>query len=76
MRPWTEERVERRGLLVSRTWVQVAGLVFLAGFFVLVFLAYRTYQSDSPIPERATDPSGATVFTGDDIRGGRSSSSP
>jgi nitric oxide reductase subunit B len=40
----------KRELLVSRTWLQVAGIVFLAGFFVLVLLAYRTYKSDPPIP--------------------------
>jgi nitric oxide reductase subunit B len=61
----------KRDLLVSRTWVQVAGLVFVAGFFVLVFLAYRTYQSDPPIPDRVTAPSGQTIFTGDDIRAGQ-----
>ena len=52
----------KRELLVSRTWLQVAGLVILAGFFVLVLLAYRTYQSDPPIPDRAVDPSGSTVY--------------
>ena len=61
----------KRDLLVSRTWVQVAGLVFVAGFFVLVFLAYRTYQSDPPIPDRVTAPRGETIFTGDDIRAGQ-----
>jgi nitric oxide reductase subunit B len=61
----------KRALLVSRTWVQVAGLVFVAGFFVLVFLAYRTYQSDPPVPDRVTRPGGQTVFTGDDIRAGQ-----
>ena len=60
----------KRELLVSRTWLQVAGLVILAGFFVLGLLAYRTYQSDPPIPDRVVDPSGQTVFTGDDIRDG------
>src|SRR6478735_2016787 len=61
----------KRELLVSRVWLQVAGLVFLAGFFVLVLLAYRTYQSDPPIPDRALDPSGRTVYTGDDVRNGQ-----
>src|SRR5215218_3279351 len=61
----------KRDLLVSRTWVQVAGLVALAGFFVLVFLAYRTYQSDPPIPDRVTDPSGSTVFTSGDVSAGQ-----
>ena len=65
------EQGSRRELLVSRTWFQVAALVVLLGFFVLGFLAYRTYQSDPPIPERAVDPSGATVYTGDDVREGQ-----
>ena len=61
----------KRELIVSRTWLQVAGLVVLVGFFVLGLLAYRTYQSDPPIPSRAVDPSGATVYTGDDVREGQ-----
>jgi nitric oxide reductase subunit B len=61
----------KRELLVSRTWLQVAGLVVLVGFFVLGLLAYRTYQSDPPIADRAVDPSGATVYTRDDVREGQ-----
>ena len=61
----------KRDLLVSRTWLQVAGLVVLVGFFVLGFLAYRTYQSDPPIAERATDPAGNVVYTGDDVSEGQ-----
>jgi nitric oxide reductase subunit B len=61
----------KRELIVSRTWLQVAGLVVLVGFFVLGLLAYRTYQSDPPIPQRAVDPSGATVYTKDDVREGQ-----
>ena len=69
--PAAKEPDGKRELLVSRTWLQVAGLVFLAGFFVLVLLAYRTYQSDPPIPDRAVDPAGNTVYTGDDVREGQ-----
>jgi nitric oxide reductase subunit B len=61
----------KRELLVSRTWLQIAALVILVGFFVLGLLAYRTYQSDPPIPDRAVDPSGATVYTGEDVREGQ-----
>ena len=68
--PAAEQPAGKRELLVSRTWIQVAGLVVLVGFFVLVLLAYRTYQSDPPIPDRVVDPSGRVVFTGDDIRDG------
>ena len=61
----------KRALLVSRTWLQVAALVFVLGFFVLVLLAYRTYESDPPIPDRATDPAGNVVYTGSDVREGQ-----
>lgn len=57
-----QERLERqrgtsrpsgkRELIVSKTWLQVAALVVVVGFFVLGLLAYRTYQSDPPIPDR------------------------
>ena len=61
----------KRELIVSKAWLQVAVLVFVVGFFVLGLLAYRTYQSDPPIPERAVDPSGATVYTGEDVQEGQ-----
>jgi nitric oxide reductase subunit B len=76
-----QERLERQGgtsqpsgkreLIVSKTWLQVAALVVVVGFFVLGLLAYRTYQSDPPIPARAVDPSGATVYTQDDVSEGQ-----
>ena len=69
--PAQQPKGGKRDLLVSRTWLQVAGIVFVAGFFVLVLLAYRTYQSDPPIPDRVVGPSGQEVFTGDDIRAGQ-----
>ncbi len=55
--PAAQQPSGKRELLVSKAWLQVAGLVVLVGFFVLGLLAYRTYQSDPPIPERAVDPS-------------------
>jgi nitric oxide reductase subunit B len=61
----------KRELLVSRTWLQVAALVIVVGFFVLGLLAYLTYKSDPPIPDRVVDPSGRVVFTGHDIRAGQ-----
>ena len=42
--PAAEQPGGKRELLISKTWLQVAGLVVLVGFFVLVLLAYRTYQ--------------------------------
>jgi nitric oxide reductase subunit B len=69
--PAADQPSGKRELLVSRTWIQVAGLVVLVGFTVLILLAYRTYKSDPPIPDRVVDPSGRVVFTGDDIRAGQ-----
>src|ERR1051325_1604183 len=61
----------RRGLLISRGWVQAVILVVLFGFFVLGLLAYRTYQAKPPIPERVVDPSGAVLYTARDIERGQ-----
>ncbi len=61
----------RRGLLVSRTWVQVVILVVLFGFFVLGLLAYRTYQAKPPIPERVVDPAGRVLYTARDVERGQ-----
>jgi nitric oxide reductase subunit B len=61
----------RRELIVSKAWIQIAALVVLVSFFVLVLLAYRTYQSDPPIPDKVVDPSGRVLFTGNDIRAGQ-----
>jgi nitric oxide reductase subunit B len=69
--PAADQPAGKRELLVSRVWIQVAGLVILVGFFVLILLAYLTYKSDPPIPDRVVDPSGRVVFTGDDIRAGQ-----
>ena len=60
-----------RPLLISKTWVQAAILVFLFGFFVLGLLALRTYQEQPPIPEKVIGPDGALVFTGEDVRAGQ-----
>src|SRR5690349_1535440 len=69
--PAAEQPRGKRELLVSKAWLQVAGLVVIVGFFVLVLLAYQTYKSDPPIPDKVVDPAGHTVFTGDDIRSGQ-----
>jgi hypothetical protein len=66
--PAGDQPTGKRELLISKTWFQVAALVFVFGFFVLGLLAYRTYKSDPPIPDRVVDPSGRVVFSGDDIR--------
>ena len=37
-----------RDLLVSKAWLQAVAIVVLFGFFILGFLAYRTYTLESP----------------------------
>ncbi len=58
-------------LMISRAWVQAVVIVFLFGFFVLGFLAYRTYTGEPPIPERVVDPRGNVLFTRSDIMAGQ-----
>jgi nitric oxide reductase subunit B len=40
----------KRGFLLAKGWIQAVILIFLFGFFVLGFLAYRTYTGEPPIP--------------------------
>ena len=62
---------DRREMMVSRTWVQVAALVMLVGFAVLGFLAYRAYTTDPPIAARVVAPDGRVLFTADDVSKGQ-----
>src|SRR3954462_6905588 len=62
---------ERRALLVSKGWIQAAGLVILCGFFILGLLAYRTYTSHPPVPRSVVDQQGRVVFTGRDVSQGQ-----
>ena len=62
---------ERRGLLVSRVWVQVTLLVVVCGFFILGLLAYRTYMAHPPVPKRVVDSQGRVLYTGRDIQKGQ-----
>jgi nitric oxide reductase subunit B len=66
-----EQRSGRRGLLVSKGWVQAVLLVVLFGFFVLGLLAYQAYTGQPPIPERVVDPQGELVFRGEDVKAGQ-----
>ncbi|MDQ6758383.1 MAG: nitric-oxide reductase large subunit, partial [Acidobacteriota bacterium] len=61
----------KRDLLVSKTWLQAVAIVILIGFFILGFLAYRTYSGEAPIPARVISPNGQVVFTGSDILEGQ-----
>src|ERR1700674_5727973 len=61
----------RRGLIVSRTWIQASVLVMLFGFAIMGMLAYGENEGAPPVPNRVVDPSGAVLFTGADIVGGQ-----
>jgi len=61
----------RRELLVSKTWIQVAVLVFLVGFFILGLLAYRTYVAGPPVPDRVLDARGGVLYSGKDVSKGQ-----
>ncbi len=61
----------KQDLLVSKGWLQAVAIVILFGFFILGFLAYRTYTGEAPIPARVVDPARAVLFTHDDILGGQ-----
>jgi nitric oxide reductase subunit B len=65
------EENRRRELLVSKGWLQAVAVVVLFGFFVLGLLAYRTYQSDPPVPRQVVDPAGRVLFTGSEIKEGQ-----
>ncbi|OFZ20257.1 MAG: nitric oxide reductase [Bdellovibrionales bacterium GWB1_55_8] len=62
---------EKRGMLISKRWLHASLFVFLIGFFVLGFLAFRTYGHAPPIPVSVVDSSGSVVFTGRDIQDGQ-----
>lgn len=57
----------KRPMIISRSWAQVAIIVFIFGFFVLGLLAYRTYVAEPPIPEKVEDASGNLLYTGEDV---------
>src|SRR6188768_4223033 len=62
---------QRRELLISKTWVQAAALVFLIGFFILGLLAYRTNQAKPPVPDKTLGPAGQVLYTKDDVKEGQ-----
>src|SRR5215212_5261990 len=65
------ERAGRRGLIVSRGWVQAAGLVTAFGFTELGWLAIRAHTDAPPVPLQVVDPAGNVVFTGADVMQGQ-----
>ena len=58
-------------LVISKGWVQGVALVFIFGFFVMGFLAFRTYSDSMPLPRQVVDPSGAVVYTQEDVTAGQ-----
>ncbi len=60
-----------RRMVISSLWLQVAIVTFIAGFAVLLYLAYRIHAEPPPIPGRVVAEDGSTLFTGDDIMAGQ-----
>ena len=58
-------------MVISSLWLQVAIVTFLAGFAVLLYLAYRIHAEPPPIPGRVVAEDGSTLFTGNDIMAGQ-----
>ncbi len=56
---------------LSPWWRYGVLIVFVIGFGVLIWVSASAYKVSPPIPDRVIDPSGAVVFTGDDIRSGQ-----
>lgn len=65
------EESGRRELLIGKGWVQATILVVLVGFFGLGLIGLRNYQERPPIPDRAVDPAGRTVWTKRDVQQGQ-----
>ena len=65
--PGMEEKPER----LSSWWRNSVILVVAAGFAVLSWVSVRSYVDAPPIPERAINQAGETIFTGDDIVAGQ-----
>ena len=61
----------KRGFLLAKGWIQAVLLVTLFGFFVLGFLAYKTYTGEPPIPGKVVNPDGQVLFTRANIMAGQ-----
>ncbi len=62
---------QRNEFLVSKGWVQGVALVMIFGFFVMGFLAVRTYTDGMPQPTTVVAADGAEVFSGAEITAGQ-----
>ena len=56
---------------LSPWWWRAVAVTFVIGFGVLILLTFKAYENAPPIPDRAVDSRGETVFTGDDVRRGQ-----
>jgi nitric oxide reductase subunit B len=56
---------------LSQWWKASAGAAMLLGFAVLILITVKAYENAPPIPARVVDPTGAVVFTGDDVAAGQ-----
>ena len=56
---------------ISHWWRQAVILVMILGFSLLTLVTVKTYAGAPPIPDRVADASGATLFSGADIKGGQ-----
>jgi nitric oxide reductase subunit B len=63
--------IEKRPLMISRGWIQAAGIVLVIGFFIMGVLTYYTYNDEPPIPETVKNANGAVPFTRGDIMAGQ-----
>src|SRR5262245_29804709 len=53
-------------------WWRVAALgTMAAGFAVLILLTVKAYENAPPLPDKFVDPTGAVVFTADDVVAGQ-----
>ena len=63
--------IEKRPLMISRGWIQAAGIVLVIGFFIMGVLTYYTYNDEPPIPEVVKEANGAVLFSRADIMEGQ-----
>lgn len=56
---------------LSPWWIRSVALVMVLGFTGLITITTLAYRNAPPIPARAVDAQGTTLFTGDDISDGQ-----
>jgi nitric oxide reductase subunit B len=56
---------------LSPWWRRASLLAMLFGFAVLLLLTFKVYHEAPPIPNQVLGPTGAVVYTGDEVRHGQ-----